>query len=274
MNLVAGAGGRLGQALMTRLGPEACAVPRAMYRGWAGADKAAPAAVDFSAFPTAPSTIFVCAGLLDPGASAEALHRANVELPQRLIRAAAPLQARVVTFGTVMEGIGEVSNPYIESKRVRSRFVESLDDGQVLHIRLHTLYGGGAPTPFMFLGQAYAALLAGTPFAMTEGRQLREYHHVDDEADAVIHLAHGDLAEAIVTLRHGSTLSLRALATDHFAHLGEPGQLRLGARPEPPAENFDLSFPPTALPGSLGYRDSISGVRDYLAGALSEARNG
>ncbi|KPZ08005.1 Uncharacterized protein ALO41_03498 [Pseudomonas amygdali pv. ulmi] len=157
------------------------------------------------------------------------------------------------------------SNPYVQSKLLLSQFVESVGGGDLrpAHIRIHTLYGLAEPSPFMFLGQILSALRAGTPFEMTQGRQLREYHHVMDDAVAIKSLV-DNRVEGIIELSHGMPVSLGDLAKAIFKAFDKTHLLRLGALPEPTQENFSHVFErPDALDGIV-FRDSIESVVDYM----------
>jgi nucleoside-diphosphate-sugar epimerase len=131
------------------------------------------------------------------------------------------------------------------------------------HIRVHTLFGGGAPSPFMFLGQMLAALEQRTPFNMTLGRQLREYHHIDDEARAIRLLDEAGV-RGVLDLSHGAPLSLAELAGTVFSHFGASDLLHVGALPEPVEENFGTVFARHPLLPAAAYRPALPAILDYL----------
>jgi len=56
-----------------------------------------------------------------------------------------------------------------QSKTMLSDYIADFPavENRPLHLRLHTLYGLGTPSPFMFLGQIYRALLNETFFEMS-----------------------------------------------------------------------------------------------------------
>ncbi|HEY0064995.1 MAG TPA: NAD-dependent epimerase/dehydratase family protein [Telluria sp.] len=268
MKFIVGARGRLGQALARRFGPQAQCLARAQYEHWPALDAdaaRAEIAACFSAHAHSGATIFVTAGLLDPTLAPEQHARVNVELPRRIIDAVAPLGIRVVTFGTVMETLLARQNPYVRSKSELAAFVAAQVDAgaDLCHVRVHTLYGEGQPSPFMFLGLILAALRSGTEFKMTSGKQLREYHHVDDEAAAVA-LLEAAAVRGVLDLSSGTPLSLRALATGVFAAFGADASLKLGALPEPLDENYSTVFAPHALLVQAAFRPALPAIIDYL----------
>ena len=139
-----------------------------------------------------------------------------------------------------------------------------------MHLQLHTLYGVGEPVPFMFLGQLCGALREGRPFEMSPGRQLREYHHVHDDVDAM-HALLEDGASGVMALSHGAPCTLRELAAHVFTSVKRADLLRIGARPEPPDDNYAtvLERPPTLE--HIHFRPTLQGVTSYVQAVLASA---
>jgi nucleoside-diphosphate-sugar epimerase len=266
MKFVIGGRGRLGQAIAREYpAADALCLDRAVYEGWWEAGAQDKVARFFAPWAGSSSTVFVTSGLLDPKLAPAEHQKVNYELPRNVIAGAASLGLKVVTFGTVMESLLAQHNPYIQSKAALGRHVADLAmAGQpVTHVRVHTLFGVGAPSPFMFLGQILTALGQRTPFNMTLGKQLREYHHVDDEARAIRAL---DAAEVrgVFDLSHGDPVSLRELATTVFAAFGAADLLHVGALPEPLEENYSTVFARHPLLGPQAYRPALPAIVDYL----------
>lgn len=272
MKLIVGGRGRLGQAL-ARAWPagEVLCLDRAVYEGWAQAGAEADVARFFAPWAGSASTVFVASGLLDPKLAPAEHQQVNVDLPRNVIAGAASLGLKVVTFGTVMESLLAQQNPYIQSKAALGRHVAELAAaGQpVTHVRVHTLFGGGAPSPFMFLGQILTALRERTPFDMTLGKQLREYHHIDDEARAIRALDAAGVS-GVLDLSHGEPISLAELATTVFAAFGAEDLLHLGARPEPLEENYSTVFARHPLLGPQAYRPALPAIVDYLKACVAQ----
>lgn len=264
MIFIVGGRGRLGKALVD-LYPvqETVLVERSRYQHW-GAGKTACIADYFTARATPGSIIYVCSGLLDPKLDAEELNQVNFALPANIIAAVANLDVQVVTFGTAMEGV-LVTNSYVQSKMALARFIQERPAStcSVLHVRIHTLFGGGEPSSFMFLGLMLQALRNDRAFPMTMGRQLREYHHVADDAAAIVHLARSDITGP-VTLSHGNPVTLQSLALSVFEGLGKPHLLQIGALPEPAEENFAQIFSPVPALAGFEFRDTLSAVTSYM----------
>jgi nucleoside-diphosphate-sugar epimerase len=265
MIFILGSRGRLGRALCKQLGPaNVTCIEREVYANWAEADATSSIIRYFSKHAPAESVICVCSGLLDPRLPPDQLHDVNFKLPQNIIRTLAPLGFRTMTFGTAMEDT-LTANPYVQSKRLLSQLVQQMH-GEALqptHVRIHTLYGADEPSPFMFLGQILTAVRSNTPFNMTQGRQLREYHHVEDDAVAIASLIERKIS-GVVKLSHGHPIRLRTLAEAIFQALGKPHLLRVGALPEPAQENFGEIFTPPETLNGMKFRDSIGAVVEYM----------
>ncbi|QNK75208.1 NAD-dependent epimerase/dehydratase family protein [Variovorax sp. PAMC28562] len=268
MNLVLGATGRLGSALCGALASFGVLAPsRQVYSDWWRADASATIREYLRKQSPRIAVIHIAAGIIDPSASGEAHGRINLEMPLRILDAASSLGIRVITFGTVLETLGniEVGTGYVASKAALGREVTARSQHGVdaLHIRLHTLYGGDAPTPFMFLGQMLSALRAAQPFEMSSGTQLREYHHVDDEGPAIRTLAAAPVKGCLL-LSHGDPLTLAELAQHCFQRFGHSSLLRIGAVPAPLRDNFATRFARTPQLERHSFRDARAAVPEYL----------
>ncbi|MDC6380316.1 NAD-dependent epimerase/dehydratase family protein [Pseudomonas graminis] len=270
MIFILGSRGRLGQAIAAQYAPsDVTCVDRSIYEPWSSAGGHAGISEYFAQCLPERSVVYICSGLLDPRLSAEELLAVNYHLPRNVIGSLARSGIRVVTFGTAMEHT-LTSNSYVQSKLKLSEYVEdaNADGALATHVRIHTLYGGGEPSPFMFIGQILTAIRTESPFAMTLGRQLREYHHVDDDARAAKSLVDAKLI-GLVDLAHGNPITLRSLAEAIFGAFGKTHLLQLGALPEPTQDNFDLVFErPQALKDST-FREAIPAVIEYLKSRMN-----
>lgn len=265
MILIIGSRGRLGQAICQQYNPsEVVCVDRVVYEHWSAPDSALHIAEYFSEYAHDGSVVYICSGLLDSRLPAEQLYDVNFRLPKNIINAVTPLGIRAITFGTAMERT-LTSNAYVQSKLLLSELVKASANGDIrpAHIRIHTLYGTGEPSPFMFLGQILTAIRADAPFEMTQGRQLREYHHVEDDAVAIKSLVDRQIG-GIVELSHGKPVSLKHLAQAIFQACGKSDLLHLGALPEPAEENFSRVFERPAVLDAIVFRDCIESVVEYM----------
>ncbi len=282
--VVFGASGLLGRALVRRFAAGAGAA--VLTVPWAEAGPRARVASD-EAFGSwlaermgpGPCDVLLACGLVDPAAPPGDLEFSNHLFPRRVMAAAWELDAhRFLTFGTVHEAWDAAceANAYFASKRRLGDWVQAAArrpgaEGRLLHLRLHTLYG--LPLhPRMFLGQMVAALRAGSPFAMSAGRQLREYHHADDLAEAVFRLCHmPQLPGPLLTLSSGRPLRLADLAREVFSAIGRSDLLRMGAIAAMEGDNTEQVFPATDPSIYPPGRDPVAGVVATLRAALAEA---
>ena len=270
MNFVLGARGRLGSAFVASCEfGETIALDRMIYSRWTREGAADDVARYFekSASPKAAGYVFVAAGIIDPSRSPEEHHSVNYLLARNVVEGAHKCGLRVMTFGSVMEAIvGQGSNnSYLASKVRLGNFVReySAKYGNGLHVRIHTLFGGGVPEKFMFLGQMRNAIARGVRFDMSDGLQLREYHHIDDETKVIAKFVQSN-ACGVIELSHGSSFRLRDLAIYVFKAFDCPDKLNIGARPTPRDENFDFVFPRSPLLGEFQFRDTFPAVVEYL----------
>ena len=261
-----GARSRLGQAIAHDYADdEIVSLDRSIYENWSQPGVANQVSRYFDKCENEGATVFVASGLIDPKQSQEDLLRVNFHLPKNLIDGTAKLGIKIITFGTVMEGLLYSKNPYIQSKTALGEYISKVaaTGNPVIHLRMHTLYGVAQPSPFMFLGQMLAAIRDSVPFKMTSGRQLREYHHVVDEAKAIRKIADSAIS-GIVNVSHGKPLSLKVIADGVFQSLGRDDLLRVGALPEPPEENYEKILNPTEMLQQVAFRDSLPAIVQYM----------
>ena len=74
----------------------------------------------------------------------------------------------------------------------------------------------------------------------------------------------------VVPLSHGAPVTLAELATYVFDAVGRPDLLRIGARPEPPDDNYATILSRPRLLGQVDFRPALQGVAAYVQAQLSE----
>jgi nucleoside-diphosphate-sugar epimerase len=165
------------------------------------------------------------------------------------------------------------TNRYLASKAILWARIEELAadprlHGRIAHLRAHTAYGA-APTPHSFLGQMHESLRARRPFCMSEGRQLREYMHVDDLARSIAALLSRPWTGPVsIDLSAGEPVSLAEVARAVFRAFDGEKLLQLGALPTPVGENTSATFPrsPAWLLGRP--RPAIEGIIQWFSDLL------
>ena len=131
------------------------------------------------------SHIVLAIGETDSKKPSTDLMRINCELPLNILKATVNESVKVVTFGSFNEKfpISLEDNQYMRSKKAfcnQYRLSKDINRNH-LHFHIHTWYGGKSLHPHMFLGQIYTSIKHQVPFSMTDGNQLREYHHIKDD---------------------------------------------------------------------------------------------
>jgi len=221
--------------------------------------------------------IVFASGLIDPSASAGDLALANVERPIGVIEATIDWShARYLTIGSVLETFSRLtaSNRYLASKaalwvRIERIAADPRFHGRIAHLRAHTVYGGGAPAAHSFLGQMYESLHTRRPFRMSEGRQLREYTHVDDFAGSMAALLSRAWTGGVtIDLSTGEPVRLSELARAVFRAFDCEELLQVGAVPAAAGENLSGKFPrsPAWLLGRP--RPPIEGIVQWFSNLL------
>jgi dTDP-4-dehydrorhamnose reductase len=220
-----------------------------------------------------PEVVFNAAGEIDSNSSFENLCNVNFHLPRNLETFSQNLGIKLVTFGTIMENLTELSNsnPYLLSKRRYFEYVtEQLEyNSNSMHLQIHTWYGVANPHKKMFLSQMLQALKERKTFHMSRGNQLREYHDIQDDMVAIQLLL--DLkTRGIVQLNHGETLSLKDLATTIFDYFNAQELLKIGSIDTPKHEITTKNFERNILFDSIQFRATKQGVINDFAKLLGE----
>jgi nucleoside-diphosphate-sugar epimerase len=276
--VIFGSGGRIGNAAARILRETSCQIaPVSWFNKNTGAARASHDILAELATIKGGVDIVFASGLTDPAASAADLLLANVERPLGLLKSTIDQsQFRYLTIGSALETFPNLAmtNRYLASKaalwaRIAQLAVDPRLDGRIAHLRIHTAYGG-APTPHSFLGQMHESLRARRPFRMSEGRQLREYVHVDDLAQSIAALLgrHWN-SPAAIDLSAGEPVSLAEVARAVFQAFDCEELLQLGALPTPVGENTSGKFvrSPAWLLGRP--RPAIEGIVQWLSDLIA-----
>jgi nucleoside-diphosphate-sugar epimerase len=109
---------------------------------------------------------------------------------------------------------------------------------QTAHLRLFSVYGAGED-PRRLVSSVASALLDGRPVDLTPGEQVRDFVHVDDVAEALLHAASApgldgvtaNVGTGVQSTVHDLCLRLAGLTDGHDL-------LRFGARPYRGGERF------------------------------------
>ena len=277
--VIFGSSGRIGRAAARALRKSGCRVKTASWLDKSsGAARPRDEMLAELAVVEDDADIVFASGLIDPSASGADLMLANVERPAGVIGTTLDrTQWRYLTIGSVLETFSSLTarNRYLASKAALWARIERLAadprlHGRIAHLRGHTVYGGGEPAPHSFLGQMYESLRTRRPFRMSEGRQLREYTHVDDFAGSMAALLSRAWTGGVtIDLSTGEPVRLSELARAVFRAFDSDQLLQLGALPTPAGENLSAKFPrsPAWLLGRP--RPAIEGIVQWFSELLA-----
>jgi nucleoside-diphosphate-sugar epimerase len=271
MNLIVGGTSRVAQRFMA-LNPneDFIVADRPEITRWLAGDNAS----EFNRFVQDarifPEHVHIFAAVTNPQADPELVESVNVHLPRLVLERANDFGYQVTTYGSALEALGSNTNRYLETKRRLASLVDEFvrNGTDAFHIRFHTVYGAGSPQAHMFLGQILTALVTNTPFNMTSGTQLREYHHVDDVVSA-ISLSSSYRIGSSATISHRMPVQLRDLATAIFASVDRSDLLNIGTVQSEPTDVFESLGGETLELEGLHFREPIAGVVDYMHQALA-----
>ena len=223
--------------------------------------------------PFRPTKIINCAGLTDPKLPKQTLNDVNFELPKNLLNISQSEDIELITFGSILEKNPALceENPYLMSKEMYFRhFRQSVSsNSRQSHLQLHTLYGGKKIHSHMFLGQMFQAIQKGIDFKMTAGLQLREYHHIADDIQALERIMKAE-KYGVIEISHNEKLSLRSIAEFVFSEFNIMSRLKIGELPSPEVEQYVLEFNHFSHKPLSGFRPSLTGITEYLRELLGK----
>jgi nucleoside-diphosphate-sugar epimerase len=136
---------------------------------------------------------------------------------------------------------------------------------ELAHGRVFFLYGPGEQ-PGRLVAQVARSLLAGEPVATSDGRQVRDFLHVEDVAQAFYAILGSDVLGA-VNIGSGEAVTVGQVIESIAARVGRPELVRWGAQPraegDPPVLLADVG----RLREEVGFSPRIE-LADGLATAV------
>jgi hypothetical protein len=234
-------------------------------------DTNGPRSIDKYFARLGPETMVINAcGVTDPKAPTEHLHLLNTVLPTRILNVVNRLGMKMITFGTILEkniSLGSI-NSYVRSKQDFVELVLSTPpNSNHLHLQLHTIYGGKRSHKHMFIEQIYHSLVNNKVFEMSSGFQVREYHHIEDEINAISSLLQNKYG-GVMELSAGNAIPINQLARAVFKDFGVLELLKFN--PALDGEDvFNHFYEKNPNLHSNTFRDPIPGVIQYLKDKLT-----
>ena len=204
-------------------------------------------------------------GVVNPLNNPVEITRVNVDFPLAMAHAIKASPSTLVTFGSILEEFPDLSrnNPYLSSKLTLSNRLQEIEGLNFHHFRIHTWYGGQFLAPSLFLGKITNCIVENKPFIMSSGKQLREYHHIEDDVIRIIP-ALKTATRRFLQINHGSPIRLGQLAENIFTHFNKKELLIRDASFTPPHENLEVRFKESPSFGLQPFRPLFPSILEYI----------
>ncbi len=169
------------------------------------------------------------------------------------------------------------TSPYSALKAAAAAWVSMMAHSHHLDARIARPFRTWGPGEKRgLIAEARRAALARAPFEMTDGRQVREWNHVDAIATGIVALGAHPTARGVVSLGGGPRLSVRAFVERLFAAAGaDVALLRCGEQPRRAGEVdhfFGDHSATDALLGPLPHPDLDAALADLMDSPYEDAR--
>ena len=220
-----------------------------------------------------PAIVFHLAaeGVTDPFLSPDAAIRANVYGAIHLLRA---VDGGAPVIVARSPGERDALNVYAASKAAAWEFCRMYGRTHgwpIAGVMPFQAYGPGQPEPAL-IPSAIAAALRGDDFALTHGRQQRDWVHVDDVAGALLELYRRPelmpvLAGDTLEIGTGRTASVREVVEMIYQLIGGSGRPLIGALPARPGEVDRQVADADRVRQLIGWRAHVSledGLREMI----------
>lgn len=271
LHVILGSTGLVGSA-WKRYQPNSIFVERPSIENWFSNQPEVSIAEFFETLPkNREIEIHFCFGNTNSVEKLSLLMQINCCWPLLIARQALIRNFRVVTYGSALETFG-IRNNYFDSKRAFAIGLARLEAKNLwTNVSLHTLYSDSRPHPHMFLGQMYSAIKDRTPFNMTSGKQLREFHHVDDDIQIIDNALRLNFSKHL-EISHGKPLTLIQVAENLFDSFSLPGLLRRNMYPDNPNDNYTKIFSTNPVQDTIIHRDPLTSLQSIFARMLRQEK--
>lgn len=264
--LIVGANGNFSLALQEILGDNSFRIiNKNLYGDWDNSESKLTSIIRKNVEECNTKYLINTVGIVSKNCDPEFVKYWNYYFPKHLYQICENLNLTLVTLGSVHENVPDMptGNPYLESKKSLERFLMTKEFKNSFHFQFHTWYGGKNVNPEMFLGQLITSIRGGRIFNMSSGEQVREYHHVIDDATCVLtNLENGMLGT--LSISHGELLTLEEIARKLFRHFNCENLLKLNQISSPNIEVTNkMALPVHAV--KMKFRPTMEGLIEYVA---------
>jgi len=269
---IIGGNARLSKAIIKHYKDhEIIVLQRQLYENWSGLESRNTILDFFKRQVVNKSIVFITSGILDSKENNSIIKKVNYLLPINVIKALNGIDIQIITFGTILEKIRNSENAYVKSKiRLSDTIIELKPKyPRVTHIRLHTLYGYGSPSKFMFLGQIFDSIKNKKIFNMSSGIQIREYHHFDDVVESIDIIVKSDI-QGVSEITAGNGIRLRDLASGLFGNFQLVNLLNIGTIDIAHEDKYLNDYKKNDLIKDVYFREPVEGVTEYLKSLINQ----
>ncbi len=282
--LVTGAAGFIGRHLLERLGALAWPVTGVSRTGDGGlgvraVDLADAAACEALLHDTRPDVVIHLASVVTGSRAVEAVAptlSANLVSTVHLLTAAWRSGVRRVVLAGSMEepGSSPPHSPYAASKAAAALYgslFRNLYGLEVVHLRIHMVYGPGQRDLSKLVPSVIASALAGRPPEVASGRRRVDWIYVADVVDAIVAAATVDPAPGVtVDVGTGTLHSVREVVEQIVRAVDPSLAIAFGAVADRPHEVEPVADVDAAASMLGGWRAAVpleEGLRRTVAAA-------
>ncbi len=155
----------------------------------------------------------------------------------------------------------EPVSPYAVSKHAAEEFCRLGSTARgwpIVRVRPFNAYGPGQ-SPDRIIPEVIVRALRGDPLPLTQGRQTREFNHVDDLVEGFLLLGVVDGIDGqLMNLGNGEEVAIADLVRTILGLLGDPIEAEFGALPDRPIEIWRMCCDPSRAADLLGWRPRLT----------------
>lgn len=156
----------------------------------------------------------------------EQIWAANYEVPMEILKLAEHLEAKFINIGSILEKIGDLNTPYIESKRKFTGEIVSSYERHSGAISILTPITFGLDFEHAFITEVLNAGKTGTPVRLESPKAVREFIHVSDLARIILKLLSLEsFSVSVFEIGTGTGYCLSELCDSALIGLVEPAWL-------------------------------------------------
>jgi len=187
--IIIGENSRLTKSLKSIYSSNIFIVKKNLYMNWNSEDSFLDSLDSFVINEN--DSILINKAIIDPSCNIREINKWNYQFQINIIKALErkKFKNRVYTTGSIFEKT-KIKNKYLNSKRNLFDYILQTNFNSVrpCHLRFHTLFGIDSPAENMFLGEIFNSIKKKTTFKMSEGNQLRQYHHYNEVSKHLLNI--------------------------------------------------------------------------------------